>query len=296
MKAENFSSVKKILLIILFANIVVALLKVVIGYIIKSSSMTADGFHSITDGSSNVVGLIGIYLASKPIDEDHPYGHKKYETLAGLFIAGMLFFIAVKIIVEAFSRFFNPVAPEISFESLIVLLATLAVNIFVSNYEYKQGKKLNSHILVSDSMHTRSDIYVTIGVLLTLIGIKLGLPIIIDPLASLVVSGFILHAAYEILKEGSDILVDRVAIDTEKVKEIALSFCDVKTVHKIRSRGMADDIHLDLHIMTNPDMSVEQSHNLTHELEKKINDEFNKPIQLIVHIEPYYEQSPTDAL
>ena len=121
---DNFKKVNKVLLIILLANLIVALLKIVIGSIIKSSSMTADGFHSLTDGSSNVVGLIGIKFASKPMDEDHPYGHGKFEMLAGLFIAIMLLFIGIKVIISTVDRIINPIMPEITKESIVVLLIT----------------------------------------------------------------------------------------------------------------------------------------------------------------------------
>ena len=179
MKDDNYKKVKQVLWIILFANFTVALLKIIIGKSIKSSSMTADGFHSISDGSSNIVGLIGITLASKPIDKDHPYGHNKFEVMSSLFIGAMLVFIAGKVVFDALSRFINVVTPNISIGSLIALIITLGINIFVCNYEYKKGKKLNSYILVSDSLHTKSDIFVSVGVLVTLIRIKLGLPSII---------------------------------------------------------------------------------------------------------------------
>lgn len=288
MSSENFKKIRQVLWVILFANIFVAVLKIVIGAIIQSSSMSADGFHSLTDGSSNIVGLIGIGLASKPVDSEHPYGHKKFETMSGLFIAAMLFFIGGKIIVEAINRFINPVSPSITVQSLITLLITLGINIFVSKYEYKQGKQLNSFILISDSMHTRSDIFVSIGVLFTLICIKLGLPAIIDPIASLVVSGFIIHAALEILKSAGGILVDKAVVDSIKVKEIAMEFEAVKEVHKIRSRGSQNDMYLDMHIMTEPNMSVESSHKLIHDIEKKMKSEINKDLQVIIHIEPFY--------
>ena len=289
MNGENFNKVRQVLWIILFANLAVAALKIIIGTIIKSSSMTADGFHSLTDGSSNIVGLVGIRLASKPIDEDHPYGHKKFETLAGLFIAGMLFFIGGRIIFDAINRFTHPVIPNISFASLIVLLGTLLVNIFVSVIEYKQGKKLNSQILISDSMHTRSDIYVSIGVLATLIFIKLGLPSVIDPIASLIVSGFIIHVAFEIFKYNSEVLVDKAAIDTEKVRNITMSFSQVKDAHHIRSRGDENDLYIDMHIMTEPDMKIEESHALIHKIEEKIRMDINQNIQVIAHLEPFGE-------
>lgn len=287
MGTEVYRKVKQVLWIILLANLGVAALKIMIGIWIKSSSMAADGFHSLTDGSSNIVGLIGIQFASKPVDEDHPYGHRKFETLAGLFIAGMLFFIGGKIIIDAISRFINIVTPDITVESLIILLVTFFVNIFVSTYEYKKGKELKSQILISDSMHTRSDIYVSIGVLMTLLCIKIGLPPIIDPIASLLVAGFIIHAAYEIFKDNGNVLVDKAAVNTEKIKDIALSFEQVKDTHNIRSRGSGDDLHIDMHIMTEPDMSVEESHKLLHSIEDKMREEINENVQVMAHIEPY---------
>jgi cation diffusion facilitator family transporter len=237
MNTNNYKKVKQVLWIILFANFGVALLKIIIGGMIKSSSMTADGFHSLSDGSSNIVGLIGIGLASKPIDRDHPYGHKKFEVLSGLFIAGMLLFIGLKIIIDSFARFASPVSPTITTPSLITLILTLLINIFVCTYENRVGKKLNSYILISDSLHTRSDIFVSVGVLVTLIGVKLGLPPIIDPIASLIVSVFILHSAFEIFQSTSGILVDKAVIEDDKVKYVLSDFDLVKDVHKIRSRG-----------------------------------------------------------
>lgn len=285
---HNFQKVKRLLWIILVANLGVAAVKIIVGSLINSISMTADGFHSLTDGTSNVIGLIGIHLAAQPEDEDHPYGHKKFETIAGLFIAGMLFFLSFKVITGAISRLVEPVKPTVSPESLIALLVTLIINIFVARYERREGEKYHSNILISDSMHTRSDIFISTGVLLTLISIKLGLPVIIDPIVSLVVSVFILHAAYNIFQDTTGILTDKAVIDEAKVKEIVLRFPQVKDVHKIRSRGRLDDIHIDLHIMTKPEMSVEEAHQLAHNLEAAAQKELSPSLQMIVHLEPYY--------
>lgn len=284
---SDFKKVKQILLIILSANLIVAVLKIVMGSIVNSTSMTADGFHSLTDGSSNIIGLIGIHFASKPVDEDHPYGHNKFEILAGLFISAMLFFIGGKVISEAVNRLFNPVLLSITLESIILLLLTLCINIFVCVFEYRKGKKLNSQILISDSMHTRSDIFISLGVLISIICIKLGLPSVIDPIASFVVAGFIFHTAYEIFKFNSGILVDKAVVDTDTIRSIVLSFEEVKDIHKIRSRGSENDIHIDMHIMIEPNISVEVSHELMHNIEERIRQDINNNIQLIVHLEPY---------
>lgn len=290
MENNSYKKVKQVLWVILFANFGVAMLKIIIGSAIKSASMTADGFHSLSDGASNIVGIIGISIASRPKDKDHPYGHKKFEIMASMFIGCMLIVIAGKIIFTSVSRFTNLVEPSITVESLIVLIVTLIINIFVCTYENRAGKKLNSYILVSDSMHTKSDIFVSIGVLFTLVGVKLGLPSIIDPIASLVVSGFIIYSAYEIFKSSTGVLVDKSTVDEEKIVEIVSSFKDVRGVHKIRSRGSESDVHVDMHILIDPYISIEKSHVLTHEIEAMIQTEINESSQVIVHLEPFYEE------
>jgi len=260
------------------------------GTIVSSSSMFADGVHSLSDGSSNVVGLIGIGFASKPIDEDHPYGHNKFETIAGLFIAVMLLVVALTIIKGGIDKLINPVIPHITIESLIVLGGTLVVNIFVATYEKRKGKQLGSLILISDSMHTGSDIFVTIGVLITLVGVKLGLPPIIDPLLSLVVALVIIKAAYEIFSETNGILADKAVEDVKTIEKVALSFPEVKVVHKIRSRGTTNCMYIDMHVQVRPNMTVEDSHVLIHQIAAKIKEDINENSQTIIHIEPYYDK------
>lgn len=296
MTFDNYKKVKQVLWIILFANFAVALLKILIGLSINSSSMTADGFHAISDGSSNIVGLIGIAFASKAIDKEHPYGHNKFEILTGLFIGGMLSFISINIIINSFVKFSNPLVPSITTESLIALIITIFINIFVSTYEYKIGKKLNSYILISDSLHTRSDIVVSIGVLATLIGIKLGLPAIVDPIASLVVAAFVIHTAYEILSSTICVLVDTATVDEDKIKSLIFDFNLVKDVHNIRSRGSDNAIYIDMHVMVEPNISVEESHALAHNIELKIQDDISNSAQVIIHIEPFYDMSDDTSM
>ncbi|AXU26891.1 cation diffusion facilitator family transporter [Clostridioides difficile] len=285
---DNYKKVKQVLWIILFANFAVALLKIIIGNQIKSYSMTADGFHSLSDGASNIVGLIGIFFASKPKDKNHPYGHKKFEIITSLFISGMLFVIAIKIILSAVLRIANPVVPAITIESLIALIITLFINIFVCMYEYRVGTKLNSYVLISDSLHTRSDIFVSLGVLVTLVGVKLGFPVIIESIVPIIISAFIIYSAYGIFRPSIGILVDRVAVDEDYIKEIVFEFNEVRDVHNIRSRGSKSSIYIDMHVMVDPFISVEQSHDLTHKIEKQIQEEINENAQVIVHIEPFY--------
>jgi cation diffusion facilitator family transporter len=247
--------------------------------------MTADGFHSFSDGSSNVIGLVGIWIASRPIDENHPYGHKKYETLTSIGIAILLFLVCMNVVKEGVFRFFHPVSPEVNWGSFLVMGITLLINVAVMVYETQQGKALKSDILISDALHTRADILTSFSVIVTLIGIKLGYPIL-DPITSLIIAVFIGYAGIGILKESSRVLSDGVALQIEEIERIVLSIEGVKECHQIRSRGRADDIHIDLHVLVDPEMDVHKAHHLSYAIENKIKREFRGVTDVVVHMEP----------
>lgn len=288
-KMDKFKEVKRVLIVILFLNLGVAIAKILMGMMIKSASMFADGIHSITDGSSNIIGIIGISLASAPKDKEHPYGHRKIETMTSLFIVVMLAFLGFKIIIDAIPRFVDPVLPEINIASFVVMVTTFAVNVYVTKYEHKKGRELKSTILISDAMHTKSDLYVTMGVVITLIALKLGAPAIIDPIASIIVAGFILKAAFDIFKGASGVLIDSSAVDSAKIKEIVIKLPEVKDVHNIRSRGTEDDMHIDMHVLADPKLPLLGAHELAHTIEKAIRFELKCQADVIVHVEPFIE-------
>lgn len=283
-----YKSINKILLIVLGLNLLVSVVKIYAGYIVKSNSLSADGFHSLSDAGSNVVGLIGIKLASKPEDRDHPYGHKKFETFAGVLIAMMLIVLSYNTIKGGIGGILDPVIPLVSPASIIALVLTLFINILVSTIEYKKGKKLNSDILVSDSIHTRSDIFISSGVLVTLVLIKLGVHPVIDSIISIVVALFILYAAYEILSGSAGVLLDKAVLDESKIRSTVMEFKEVKGCHKIRSRGRKDQVYIDLHILVDPEMSTQESHELEHRIESRIKNDFNRQAQVTAHVEPFY--------
>lgn len=296
MEQYNYRKVKFVLWAVLLANAAVCAMKLVLGLLIRSASLTADGVHSLGDGASNVVGLIGIALAARPVDDDHPWGHSKFETLAGLVIAGMLAVLGVNIIVSAAGRFASPVTPEVSLPGLLALMATLAVNIAVSALEHRQGVKLDSRILLADAVHTRSDIFVSLGVLLTLAAVKLGLPPVIDPIASLIVAGFIFHSAWSIFRDSSGILLDKSSEDVARLAEIAMGVEHVKGVHKVRGRCAGVESFIEMHVQMDPDLSVEASHRCIHAIIGALRARLGRPVQVIIHTEPYYgnQEPPRD--
>jgi cation diffusion facilitator family transporter len=247
--------------------------------------MTADGFHSFSDGSSNIIGLIGIWIASRPIDDSHPYGHKKYETITSVGISILLFLVCFNVAREGVLRFLHPFTPQVHGISFLVMGITLAINIAVMIYENRIGGVLKSDILISDALHTRADILTSSSVVVTLIGIKLGYPVL-DPIASLVIAGFIGYAAIDIVKESSRVLSDGVAIPIDEIERLVLSIRGVKECHQIRSRGRIDDIHIDLHVLVDPEMDVHRAHHLSYAIENKIKRDFRGVTDVVVHMEP----------
>ena len=283
---EHYKYIRRILIIILALNWVVALAKIFYGLFSHCESMTADGFHSLSDGASNIIGLIGIHFAYQPKDSDHPYGHKKYETFFSLGIALLLFLVSFNLLKEGMGHLYQPVLPQVDSRSFIVMIATLAVNIWVMNYERKKGKVLQSDILVSDSMHTKADILTSLSVIIALIAIKLGYPIL-DPIVTIIICLFIFHAGYVILRQGSAVLCDTAAIlDIKKIQDIVLGIKGVKTCHKIRTRGRPDDIHVDLHVQVSPDMHVDNAHKISYAIEEAIKKGIPEVTDVVVHIEP----------
>jgi len=281
----EFKQARRVLIYTLILNWLVASAKLAYGIITRSASMTADGFHSFADGTNNIIGLVGFRIAARPIDKTHPYGHEKYETLTALGIGGLLLIVAFNIIKNAIQRISNPVIPEVNIGSFIVMAITVGINIFVMVYENREGKRLKSDFLVVDSYHTRSDILVSCSVIVTLIAVKLGIPII-DTIMALLIAIFIAFSAFEILWQTSRVLSDAAVVPPETIKSIIMGFDDVVNCHNIRTRGRQDNICVDLHIWVKPSMHIDMSHELAHSIEEKLKKEIPGVREVITHIEP----------
>jgi cation diffusion facilitator family transporter len=282
---NTFTSVKKVLLIILVLNLLVVAAKMVVGLISSSLSMVADSFHSLLDSSSNVVGLIGIKLAEKQPDKDHPYGHAKYESLATVFIAFLLLITGIQIFQGSIERVSNPILPSLTYINWIVMISTILINIGVTLYERKKGMELKSEILIADASHTYSDIFVSLSVILSFILISLGFAFF-DIIISVFIAIFIFIVGFRILKSISKILIDTYVIDPMIIEQIISTISGVKGVHKIRSRGTSNNIFIDLHFTVDKNLSIKKAHDISILIENKIKEELPACREVITHIEP----------
>src|SRR4051794_3294027 len=196
----RYAAVERVLLRVLLLNLSVAVAKIAFGYASGAISILSDGFHSLTDAASNVVGIVGIRAARRPPDEDHPYGHRKYETVAAAAVTVFLLLVMVEVLRNAYNHLTGRgELHEITLASFAVMAVTVGVNLFVIKYESREAERLASEVLLADAMQTRGDVWTSLTVIAALAGARSGVPIL-DPLAALVVAGFIGHASFQIAR------------------------------------------------------------------------------------------------
>lgn len=285
----HYTEVRRVLWQVLVANLAVTILKIILGTVTGALAVVADGFHSLVDSSSNLIGLAAIRLAQRPADERHPYGYRRYETIGALAIGGMLFVAAYEIGKSIVERFTQGGLPELTPLTLTLVALTFPVNLIIYTLERRAGQRLKSEILLADAAHTRTDLLVTLSVLGSLVGVWLGLPWLDSVVAAGVVV-MILRAAVEILRVSAGTLTDAVALKPDQIEQVAQNVPGVLYVHRIRSRGNAEAVFVDLHVKVYSGMSTEQAHAVASEVERQVKDQIPNAVDVLVHIEPARER------
>ena len=282
---DRYTAVVSVLYRVLFVNLAVATVKIALGYATGAVSILSEGFHSLTDSASNVVALVGVSVARRPPDRNHPYGHRKYEAMASVGILVFLVVVLLQVLTAAFDRLVNSGTPRVFPEGIGVMAITLVINVFVVRYELREGHRLKSEVLKADAMHTRSDVLTSAAVLGALMGVWWGFPLL-DPLAALLVAAFIGHAGWEIAKDASRILSDEIVIAEEDVQAVVRSVPEVIGCEKIRTRGSADHAFMDLHVWLDRRTPLQEAHATSHVVKDKLMSRFPQLVDVVIHIEP----------
>lgn len=286
------SKVRRVLIITLILNLFVMILKLFVGLITGSLSLQADALHSVTDSANNILGLITNQLSSPQPDREHPYGHQKFEAIGALGIAAFLGIACFEIVRGALERFFfGGKLVEVSAIDLGILIVVLGINIFVAFYERGVGQKIGSQILIADAHHTMSDVWITIMVLIGLLGIwqgnGLNFPQLqwLDVFLAFPVAFLVVKSAWAVLSNNLPWLVDRIAIAPEAIHDIVMKVEGVVNCHDIASRGLLGrQVFIEMHLIVDtPD--VKSAHNITEEIEFLLQKRFN-PVRILIHIEP----------
>lgn len=276
--------IQKILKQILLLNLLVFVIKLVIGIKAYSLAIIGDAIHSGVDGLNNIVALVVMKFASEPPDKDHPYGHSKFETLGALAIVAFLAITAFELIEKSITRILNPGDyPHIDPIVIKLLILTLIINIFVWLYEKHAAKKYNSQILAADASHTFADVLITISILISSFFIARGFNIL-DPMLGIVIAALIMRSGWKILQETIPILVDEAWLKIEDIRPLVLSTPKTLTIEAFRSRKVHEKAFLEMSIRFDTD-SLQEAHALSHEIERKIIDNYGLA-QVTIHIEP----------
>jgi cation diffusion facilitator family transporter len=284
--SSRYRDVARVLTRVLVLNLAVAFAKIGFGYSSGAISVLSDGFHSLTDGASNVVGLVGVYAARQPPDADHPYGHRKYETVAASVVTVFLLLVVIEVLRNAVNDLTGRTsAHEITFGNFVVMLVTVAINLLVVGYESREAQRLGSEVLLADATQTRGDVWSSATVISALIGARAGLPIL-DPLAALVVAAFIAFSGYKVAQTTTRILSDRIVIAESDLMEVVMSVPGVLGCHQIRTRGSSDHVFLDLHVWLPPAMPLIDAHALSHVVKDRLTARYPQIADAIIHIEP----------
>ena len=280
-------AVRRVLVAMLGANLVVLAAKLFIGVVSGSLAVMGDALHSSVDSLYNVLGLIVVRVAERAPDEDHPYGHGKFETLGALAIVVFLSITCFELMRNAVQKLLGGSHTVVVTDlGLVVLLATLGINVFVAWYENRRGHELSSELLIADAAHTRTDVFITIGVLIGVLFARGGATWV-DPVVAIAVAALIVRVAYKILARTVPVLVDERAIPERAIRQAAQGVVGVTSAYGIRSRGGhgAGVRYAEVTIAVDRDANVAAAHAIADEVEERLKRELELNT-VTVHVEP----------
>jgi len=282
---QRDKDVRRIILIEGSVNLLVLIAKTIVGFSTGSLAILSDAIHSLTDVINNMIAWMVVRLSSTPPDRKHPYGHRKFETLAVFFLASLLVLLSFELALQAITKEDTEIVS--SAWGMGVMLAILAINITVSIWQRMWAHRLESDILLADASHTFSDVLTTIVVIvgwqLSTMGYKW-----LDRACALGVSVLVLYLAYMLFKKSLPILVDEYSIEPDLISRSVESISGVRQIRRIRSRWIGTDKSVDLIISVDPHLSTHDSHKITSEIEQRIDEEFGIS-DISIHVEPFDE-------
>lgn len=280
----------KVSLITIFVNLALSAIKILAGIIAHSQAMISDAIHSASDVFSTVVVIIGIKLASKAPDKQHPYGHERLECVAATILAMVLFITGLGIGMDAAKNIFNGNYNDLKVPGIWALIAaiiSIASKEGMFWYTRHYAKKIDSNALMADAWHHRSDAFSSIGALIGIAGARLGFPIM-DSIASLVIFIFIAKAAFDIFKDAMDKMVDH-SCDEETERHIydcVMNNRQVLDIDLLQTRIFGNRIYVDVEIQANASYTLEKAHHIAETVHNDIEQNFPRVKHIMVHVNP----------
>ena len=280
----------KVSFITILGNVLLALFKLMAGIIANSSAMLSDAIHSASDIFSTIVVIIGIKMASKKADKEHPYGHERLECVAAILLSAVLFITGLGIGTESLKTILSRNYTKIVVPGILALVAAIVSIVMKEGmywYTRYYAKKIDSGALMADAWHHRSDAFSSVGALIGIVGARLGFPIM-DSIASLVIFVFIIKAAIDIFKDAMDKMIDR-SCDEETENQIyacVLNNKDVRGVDMLHTRIFGNKIYVDIEIQVDASYTLKKAHGIAKEVHDDIEENFPKVKHIMVHVNP----------
>lgn len=289
---EEFTKIaNRVSVVTIVGNVILSVFKLCAGLLAHSSAMLSDAVHSASDVFSTFIVMIGIRFSSQTADREHPYGHERMECVSAIVLAMVLFITGCGIGVEAVEKMFGAKALDLQIPGVLALIAALISIVSKEGmywYTRHYAKRIDSGALMADAWHHRSDAFSSVGALIGIAGARMGFPVM-DTLASLVIFGFIVKAAWDIFKDAMDKMVDH-SCDEETERQIyacVMEYEEVKEIDLLRTRIFGNRIYVDVEIQVEGSYTLEKAHEISEAVHEKIEDEFSKVKHIMVHVNPY---------
>jgi cation diffusion facilitator family transporter len=281
--SERDKKVQRLIILEGLANLLVLLAKLFVGLTTGSMAVLADAIHSLTDVANNIVAWIVIRLSALPADREHPYGHRKFETMAVFGLATLLAILAFEIAKNAVTK--EPTEIVSGNLELTIMLCVLVVNVVLAVWQRYWAIRLKSGLMLADAAHTFADVLTTIVVI---VGWQLSAMgyVILDRLCAFGVAGLVFYLAFRLFKSAFPVLVDEYAIDPEDLRDAVINVSGVEKVGRIRSRWIGPEIAIDMVVLVAPEMTTEESHRIADRVENLIEEQFQVG-DAFIHIEPF---------
>lgn len=285
---ENYRLAVKVSIVTVIVNLILALFKIVAGIIGQSSAMLADGIHTLSDVLTTIIVLVGLRIASEEADEDHPYGHEKYESVFAKILSIFLLLTGVFIGYESIKVLISGEFVEPKKIALIAALISIVVKEIMYWYTIKAARKIKSISMEADAWHHRTDVFSSIGTFVGILGARLGIPAL-DPIAGVIVSIFIIKVGVNLYMKSVRELVDESASEEiiKKIEEKTKSIKGVRGIKSLKTRIFGNKIYVDLEILVDAYISVKEGHDISERVHDKLEEEIDDIKHCMVHIEPY---------
>lgn len=285
---KNLQVARRISMVTIAWNIVLSILKIIAGVVGRSEAMIADGLHSVSDVLTTILAYVGVKMASKSADEDHPYGHEKIEPVMGKMLAIVLFITAAGIMYGGVQAILSGNVETPKGIAIYAAILSIVVKEWMFRYTIKGATKINSGALKADAWHHRTDALSSIGSLVGISGAMLGYPLL-DPIAGIAIGMLVMKVAVDIYMQGVRELIDTSA-DKETVDELRACAASVEGVHCVddmKTRMHATKIYVDVEISVDGNMTLYAAHAIAEQVHDKIEHEFEQVKHCMVHVNPY---------